>query len=173
MTDRFKQAYNALVKAFFEDSLTYADCTQCAVGSIVAHANKFTLDDCFDWVKDGKFFSPYWTELLAYSSFTDTKYGSGKAVDNPNTEALKQIKPTGYSPEEIALIENKFAQLSYPSCICEDGSVDILKNLAPVEPNAEMLYALVKFIANLDGVSLEFDHNPFKTSQELASTMVI
>lgn len=44
MTTRFKNAIDALVHAFFNDTLAKGECTACACANIVAHVNGVKID---------------------------------------------------------------------------------------------------------------------------------
>lgn len=171
MTKRFKNAYDALVKAFYNDHLAYQKCTACAVGNIVAHAHGIKIDKDLKWRHNSDEIMAVWIYILDSSNYSG--YGRGKAlpISEIKPHILKEIFPTGYTPAELAKIEQKFAQLSYPDRIDFEGHVDISGN-GPKPADSKMLYELIEFIAFLDGNSLELESNPFETTEMLAYGMV-
>ena len=163
MTARFKNAYDALVKAYFNDHLEYSDCAMCAVGNIIAHSNGYEIRHHV-WFYDGITISPNWGRLI-------NGFGSGEERASPYApkQALDEIKLTEYSPKEIALIEREFSKLSRPESVDELRGIDIGNDAVK---NENVLYSLVEFIASLDGDTLEFEGNPFEKTEELAYEMV-
>lgn len=95
MTTRFKNALDALVYAFFNDTLAKGDCAACAVGNIC------------DWSYGYKKKSPLDSYEIAEGNTTDD-WGyllfKGGKVD----KGLKAISKTGYSLDEIIKIEKAF-----------------------------------------------------------------
>lgn len=98
MTERFNKAYNSLVNAFYNGTLAKGTCKACAVGNIVADAigikarvpknteEHITIDD-----------NEYWDAIVFSSS-----------AHNNKIEGLKCVIATGYSGQELLLIERAF-----------------------------------------------------------------
>lgn len=140
LTPRFRNAYNALTKAYFNNTLKYSECSACAVGNIVAEANG--IEVCrsnspyslmFHWRKNGKRAdtSAVWTRNI--------KFGTGIYESNcPESEAM--LKSTGYSGETMAVVEQIFFKHH-----CKDPSV--------------ALFEILKFLGYMDDIHLE--DNPF------------
>lgn len=104
----FEKTVNILVKAYQDDTLEYVDCNACAVGNIVA-ANcgiklKKNIFDGIDTI-GGK--SDYWAESFSF-------FGEGLKGLSPEkqrtVDSIIQAKSTGYSFEELALIEEAFSK---------------------------------------------------------------
>ncbi len=102
MTQRFEKAYNALYKAFMNDTLAKGTCAACAVGNIVADAMgakvykkgyEFECDIHNGWWS--KFFVTIENEQEIKHQRADPDYWR-----------LKKL--TGYSIEELAKIEFAF-----------------------------------------------------------------
>mgnify|MGYP006934460425 CR=1 FL=1 len=90
MSKRFNQAFDKLVAAFFNETLSKGDCDRCAVGNIVGN-NKWS--DVF-LSTNGKQFHKY------------LKYPYSNIVQR----GIDAILATGYSVEEMARIEFAFEQ---------------------------------------------------------------
>lgn len=86
MTERFKRAYDLLVKAYFEGTLRAGDCTACAVGNICGGAV---------WVRALN------EPLARYSIAPEKCFG-------PQLTAIKLSEISGYSRIELNKIENTF-----------------------------------------------------------------
>lgn len=100
MTERFERAYNALVNAFFNGTLTKGDCRTCAVGNIVGDAQERTGDKKLPRDFWGKLF---YTDILG-NSYINTRGPKGKI----NRLKRKLISLTGYSVESMQRIERAF-----------------------------------------------------------------
>lgn len=95
-----------LEQAYLNDVLEHGNCYACVAGNIIAHYNNYKLVKVINhhsgnvlvWNKD---VVPYWFQVC------------GGADPSPN--ALDQIKCTGYSAEEIKIIENAFECADYGS----------------------------------------------------------
>lgn len=129
LSKRFQQAYDALVKAFFNNELTAGNCTTCAVGNMISNSPEFKKD-CL-------------TEKFLYSNYWDKSFIKGREVNTAHELAnqlanihspfyeepikkellnvlnirLQQIyteqnikRHTGYSMEELMLIEGTFEE---------------------------------------------------------------
>lgn len=110
MTQRFEKAYNALLKAFMDDTLAKGSCSACAVGNIVADAMgakvykhssgvEYSCDVCNSW----------WSTMFMTTS-------SGQSIttikQNPKVaDYRKRIKElTGYTWRQLAKVEFAFEQ---------------------------------------------------------------
>jgi hypothetical protein len=103
MTPRFDKAYNALYKAFMNNTLAKGTCTACAVGNIVADAmggkvsirgHNFVCDVHNTWWSN--FFITFDNEQTIFDDYNDI----------PAYGRLKEL--TGYSVEELSKIEFAF-----------------------------------------------------------------
>lgn len=112
MTTRFNNAINALVQAFFTDTLAKGTCTACAVGNICAAAMGAKVvpyahsKNLFAAIKEGKEVNNYsWNCLF----FTDPT-GKQRIAEEPEEYpfAVKIIESTGYTIQELARVEKAF-----------------------------------------------------------------
>lgn len=96
MTTRFKNAIDALVYAFFNDTLGKGHCAACALGNIVAwshgYKKKHIKDACR--IPGTMYQSDDWTEAV---------WHRGQEEDD-----LLVIEKTGYSSEELDRVETAF-----------------------------------------------------------------
>jgi len=183
MTKRFKNAYTALVKAYFDDTLDYMSPCGCAVGNMIAYSLGYSVKK-FSSVKDddisstpyikwknskGNYISGNWGDVIIAGT------GKLKDLDFIPQYYIEEIESTGYSIKEIALIEQRFAELNgyFPVGKAEHP---LLKWEKPKDfkeiPNHEQLYQLIQFIAELDGETLELENNPFSKTKERALELV-
>lgn len=128
MTERFKKAYDSLVRAYFEGTLAKGTCVACGVGNIVADAmgGKITVDTEYE-VASCTTDNTFWGTLFATQSGAQV---TRKVIDNnvkvtipsnliylviPEYTAtqvelaeykLKSL--TGYSAQEMAVMEWAF-----------------------------------------------------------------
>lgn len=130
--DKFYDTVSILVKAYLNNTLEHGSCTACAVGNIVAHAQKWHILIAHDgtlfpeWKsKNGRFVSPYWDDVFisdggdlsddSYQSIYPTKYKGN---------AKKQIDATGYTWQELARIEKAFESITYSNfCGTDDEAM--------------------------------------------------
>ena len=105
MTTRFKNAIDALVHAYFNDTLAKGNCHSCAIGSIVANSWGFKPKSLGEKiVKDG----------ISNARWSDAFYTSNIGIQSCNEnyftsrEVLACVRPTGYSIEELMNIEHAF-----------------------------------------------------------------
>ena len=112
MTQRFEKAYNALLKAFMDDTLAKGTCTACAVGNIVADAMGakvylqqtdsfigFSCSNDNDW----------WKEMFITGNNGQRIY---TIKDNPHVRGYRQKieELTGYTWRELARVEKVFEE---------------------------------------------------------------
>lgn len=148
MTKRFKNAYNALVRAYYNNTLVYSDCEACAVGNIIAEANNYKLFQYqtrlfglkrFMWKdKNGNNIRYKWTNAI--------KIGEGKIMPDPDPSAIEELLSTGYSPEDLATVEYMFSYMTQKF------------------PVFEIMFEILKYLGSLDNIDLE--SNPFKMESE-------
>ena len=98
MKNRFETAINKLVKAFFDGTLAKGDCTKCAVGNICD--NKGDWSKVFMTTGYGSDVNP---ELYINNVLIKSVLGIYLVLNPKDT-----IDKTGYSWEELALVESAF-----------------------------------------------------------------
>jgi hypothetical protein len=108
MTQRFEKAYNALLKAFMNDTLASGTCKACAVGNIIADAMDGVVykdDDTDDF--DCNVDNTWWKHVFLTGSDGQTIY---KVKDDENIKDYRKrmFDLTGYKWNELARIEKTF-----------------------------------------------------------------
>ena len=108
MTERFEKAYNALLKAFMNDTLASGTCKACAVGNIIADAMDGVVykdDDTDDF--DCNVDNAWWKDVFVTSESGQTIY---KVKDDGNIKVYRKrmFELTGYEWHELARIEKTF-----------------------------------------------------------------
>lgn len=117
MTQRFEKAYNALYKAFMNNTLAKGYCAACAVGNILADAqggivrveiNKHDISVECD--VDNKF----WNNLFTTSGRVQSFYGEAHGIEELELLEYKEriLTLTGYTWQEFARIEYAFETAS-------------------------------------------------------------
>ena len=109
----FEKTVNILVNAYLDDMLINRVSTKCAVGNLISANCKYSADKFFGYnyfVDENDFyFKPEWTNVFITSSnFFGLIQSKKFKIDNYNGEAKRQIDSTGYTPHELAQIENTF-----------------------------------------------------------------
>ena len=106
MTERFEKAYNALLKAFMNDTLASGTCTACAVGNIIADAMGGVVykDDEGDFCCDVE--NEWWKEVF----ITGERQRITLIRENSNVKRYRKrmFELTGYKWHELARIEKTF-----------------------------------------------------------------
>jgi|GEM_PF-3143474 hypothetical protein len=157
MTKRFQNAYDALVKGFYNGTLEKGSCSACAVGNIVRHAEGLPViihEDGCDKVVDRGI---YWYGIILFivnGSSVFYEKGIGEKV-----EAL-----TGYNPSDIAKIEYAFE-----SATKIERSISY-KNYSESEIIADQyngLMAVMDVLMELDGINDPSYKDAFKHHPEL------
>lgn len=107
MKATFDHTISILVQAYLNDTLAHKLCTACAVGNLIGDAmgtkqvvsdyTSCTEFDCWKY-ENGEY--AHWYRVLCDEPVLDEAYEIG----------LRQIKSTGYSVEEIKMIENAFEE---------------------------------------------------------------
>jgi len=92
MTQRFENAVDQLIEAFFNETLTKGKCDRCAVGNICG--------------------SGEWAHLFMTEDHNGLQSRNGlnmsKKFPEMYKDSLDVVYETGYSPEELAKVENVF-----------------------------------------------------------------
>ena len=140
--ERFDRALKALVQAFFNDTLINTDCHACAVGNIVAAGKGLKLLKI-----DNPEYSCYYAE-------TESGYDNGAWFDlshfknrDKSKLAIENIAVTGYSYEELLLIESAFMGN------CElDTSIKMYSKEAVTNCMYNGLMAVVDVLCEIEGL---------------------
>lgn len=110
MTQRFEKAYNALYKAFMNDTLAKGSCAACAVGNIVADAmgaKVYKLSSRFEYGCDVH--NSWWSVM-----FMTNQHGQRINTVKQDSRVIvyrHRIKElTGYTWKELAEVERVFEQ---------------------------------------------------------------
>ena len=105
MTDRVQKAIDIFLDAINEGTLAAGTCTACAVGNLVADAINCEIVIPKKNSSIGKFKNVHWMIPIAELR--------GIPTDFSNFEGLRQISLTGFTLEELNLIELVFERNSY------------------------------------------------------------
>lgn len=136
MTQRFRNAFDALTSAYVNGTLQHEDCTACAVGNIATYSG-VNLD------KGG---------LLWYSYICDRReslsYGK-----HGFKNMMQVVERTGYKVEEIDRIERTF-----------EGTVKefLLDSQDRDQAQYQGLVKVIELLAELDGLDIEAQVETFK-----------
>jgi hypothetical protein len=106
MTTRFKNAIDALVHSFFNDTLAKGTCQACAVGNMVAYGfGKKKTSITSDAAKDG-----VGNHMWKVAFYTNGDTGIQKINEESfDYQAVRVCcEATGYSPLELAKVEYAF-----------------------------------------------------------------
>jgi len=140
--ERFFRAYNALVDAYINNTLKAYCCTACAVGNIVGAAcGKKPSTDSGNLWSDGSLTK--WPNVrFDIGTFTNNYHG----IKN----AMPEIEPTGYSPQEIVKIEEIFMDAF--SKIKNEAGINFatyMENPSLID-QTPALYAVVDYLYSLE-----------------------
>ncbi|KAA5545017.1 hypothetical protein [Adhaeribacter rhizoryzae] len=97
----FDRTVKILVNAYLNNTLVHNNCGACAVGNIIAANMQIKYDSYLKWIG----------RQLAWSTVFVTMPFKSEQVQRPwayNGSAKEQIDATGYSWQELALIEAAF-----------------------------------------------------------------
>ena len=105
----FHKTVGILVKAYQQETLIHGLCHACAVGNLIAancgvkpNTNKEISRDPV-WISNSSdFIRPSWTDKLSW----------GIIHDRSNKKAIEEILSTGYSINEVAMIERAFENVN-------------------------------------------------------------
>jgi hypothetical protein len=107
MTERFEKAYNALLKAFMNDTLASGTCAACAVGNIIADAMGGVVykddDDNFRCNID----NDWWKNVFLTTDYCQKIYNV-ESDENIKDYRKRMFELTGYKWDELAKIERVF-----------------------------------------------------------------
>lgn len=114
MKATFENSINVLVKAYLNDTLQHNNCYACAVGNLVAAANRFQYCQAKDMLNRLALVQNQ--ALYAFDSNDTTSVGGNwydlldRAGSNPlnNNKGLPEIESTGYTLDQIDKIEWAF-----------------------------------------------------------------
>lgn len=133
MTQRFEKAYNALLKAFMDDTLAKGTCTACAVGNIVADAmgakvysqqNNYPIVE-FRCNKN----NDWWKEMFITGG---NRQRITKISENNEVKKLRKdiLNLTGYTWKELAKVERVFEQNTKINfnCYCDYSEKEIMED---------------------------------------------
>lgn len=152
--DLYKKTVDILYEAYFNDTLEHGNCYACAVGNIVA-ANcgyKIMKDPTIkreiiqEMYWEG--FAPYTLSAQNHDIMRTATYYTLKSWEKTPEEVREQIKKTGYTLNELRVIEEAFENCS--SCD-EDGDItdeawmfnglvsvlDVLKEIHEIDDNSD------------------------------------
>lgn len=103
----FSETIDILVKAYMNGTLIHGNCSACAVGNIVASR----CDYKFQKTRQGVFWQHY---VSMWNNVFITSFGSQKVYPGYyRGEAKEQIDSTGYTWQELAVIEKAFEFQNY------------------------------------------------------------
>lgn len=152
MKPTFEKTVDILVKAYLNGTLEHGNCAACAVGNIIAAsigANVVARE--YSWLRNGAHISPIWDEVFCSS-------GAGKQVVLPEEYkgwVKKQIDTSGYSWQELALIERTFETHSpFEDENYRDGADDADRDIEE-KSMFNGLMAVVDVLAEIHGIDLK------------------
>lgn len=102
----FDETVSILVDAYLKETLIHQDCTACAVGNIVARK----LYHC-DNIPQELSFRPFGGAAIGWLDIIDP-FSNGPIIEAYKGLAKEQIDSTGYTPNEIFLIEKAFESVN-------------------------------------------------------------
>lgn len=147
MTQRFEKAYNALLKAFMDDTLAKGTCTACAVGNIVADAMGTKVVRVSPSYFNCNRKNNFWGDLFVTDAFFHKQM-----IYNEKSSRAKYIKArlkklTGYSWKELAKIEYVF-----------ETNTKVLKGLYPLTDEKEIMEDQFNGLMAVMDVLIELDN---------------
>lgn len=114
MTERFKKAYDSLVRAFFEGTLAKATCMACACGNIIYDAigdpvTKKDLENLISWANKS---DAQWEEApekhLKSGTIWASKRIAGLGEFRAHESCANMVNEASYTAAEFAAIETAF-----------------------------------------------------------------
>lgn len=136
----FNRTVSILVKAYQNETLEHQKCCACAVGNLVLASQGLTP------IKNGEELE--WDYNIPYSYGGDSWYGA-VVENNINPKIEEFISHTGYSIQQLKMIENAFEKGHYPENDKDgfDGLMSVVDALmkiheaSPIEAeNAKQLF---------------------------------
>lgn len=115
--EKFHDTIGILVNAYMNDTLKHMDCAACAVGNIIAAKLHCTIERNPEqrnellWKRGTAWLEPVWSRLF----FTPRPQGKQRKWPKKNKGYIKmQVDATGYTWQELALIEKAFESVNVP-----------------------------------------------------------
>lgn len=177
MTERFKKAYDALVRAYFEGTLAKGSCIACACGNIIFNAIGEPLTKEIFKLEVAKyrtrFLDEYDVSVLktfrdkAESLWSSKRNFSGASCIRPIPQFEHDVNESGYTVKEFTEIEEAFemnTKLSISRYFCtfeQDILEDQYKGLCAV---VDVLMKLDEQIEGADELKQEFRKHPKLTT---------
>lgn len=131
MTNRFNQAIDKLVTAFFNETLMKGECDKCAVGNIVGNR--------------------YWSDVFLTSLGLQRKKNLNVANSEIVRRGVDHIRKTGYSVDEMARIEFTFEQNTTYTTKCLEEAEISRDDLIQDQFNG--LCAVVELLCEMEGIT--------------------
>lgn len=147
MATRFNNAINALVQAFFNDTLAKDSCAACAVGNMVAYGFGKKLNPCNlnetvrskDGVDNRAWIKAFYTANGQQKFFREAFVDSG---------VLTCARATGYSVRELAKVEYAFE--TNTRIVAIDYGLHTKSEIMQDQYNG--LMAVVEVLCELEGI---------------------
>lgn len=150
-TKRFDQAYNALVKAYFNGTLASGSCIACAVGNMICDATGFEID-------------PKKMDDREYQDENIIMWYDSMMYNDNGLKIQKEVEElTGYDNSEIHKIEYAFEENTKIFCklYYSNTEQEIL------EDQYNGLAAVVDVLLELDGLTDNGHKAKFRTHPKL------
>lgn len=152
MRPTFDQTVSVLVKAYFKGTLEHGNCAACAVGNIIASSIGADVErQEFHWKRKGVNVIPIWDEVFCSSGADDQTV----IPESYKGWVKRQIDASGYSWEELALIERTFEKHNP----LEDQRYNEIDDTTDQEIEEKSMFnglmSVVSVLAEIHGVDLE------------------
>lgn len=140
--EHFDRSVAVLVKAFLDGDLECTECAACACGNLVAAANGYKIVSGWlvrKWLDaDGNEVDYAWNELTWGYPYCDE--------ENCSEEARRQVASTGYTAEQLYMIEDAFMTCDAPRSAYNQMGAD--------ERNFIRLMNVVDVLAKIHSIDL-------------------
>lgn len=145
--EKFFETVGILVEAYLNGTLLHGDCAACAVGNIIAAKLKCKIvpginsfGDNINWWQRGEHeIKPLWPLVFV----TDSHSNQIRSPKSYMGHTKLQIDATGYSWQQLALIESAFERAAHTSCEGEEQAM------------FDGLMAVTNVLAEIHGINLE------------------
>jgi hypothetical protein len=166
----FNHTVNVLVQAYLNDTLKHMDCAACAVGNIVADALECRIVNAEEvgwaglhgnyWERGGITYEPIWHRLF----FTPRPQAKQRRWPKRYRGVIKkQIEATGYTWQELALIERAFESVPVPYF----SEMQLSFNVDHEKWMFDGLMKVVDCLADIHGINLEATNEAKKLFQKV------